>query len=302
MIWSEHEYWKKGRLYIGRAQSARADEGLYPFWMALAMEFIARAALSKVSPVLNADPKKVDNIYFALGVKDVGKPQSLPLHAVFTRCVSLVDGFEDKHRAFCDLLALQRNEELHTGALTFENLNLNSWLQRYYEVLDIFCRHLDHDLDDLLGTDEANVAREMVKGSAEGLESSVKQRIAAHKRVFEDKDKDERQQLSNSARIQSQSGEITADLATTVECPACSSSGLVTGREIRKSEPYLKDDYLVEEIRGMTEAFVCYACGLRLSNLSEIRWSGIEPNFTAEASTSLHELQEMEYYMEYMNE
>lgn len=64
MMWSEKEYWNKARLYIRRAQSARADEGLYPFWMALAMEFVARAALSKVSPVLNADPNQVDNIYY----------------------------------------------------------------------------------------------------------------------------------------------------------------------------------------------------------------------------------------------
>ena len=301
-MWSEQEYWDKARLYIDRAQSARADEGLYPFWMALAMEFVARAALTKISPVLNADPNHLDSIYFALGVKDVGKPKSLPLHAVISRCVTLVDGFEKPHQGFCELLGLQRNEELHTGALTFEDLDLSSWLPKYYEVLDILCRHLDRDLHDLLGAEEAAVAREMLAQNAEGLEHSTKQRIAAYKEVFEEKDEAEREHLANVARIQAQSGEIAADLATIVECPACPSSGLVTGREIRKSAPYLEDDYLVEEITGLTEAFVCYACGLKLSSVSEIRWSGIAPNFTTEEATSLHELQEMEYYMEYMNE
>jgi hypothetical protein len=270
--------------------------------MALAMEFVARAALTKVSPVLNADPNHLDSIYFALGVKDVGKPKTLPLHAVISRCVTVVDGFEKPHQGFCELLGLQRNEELHTGALTFENLNLSSWLPRYYEVLEILCRHLDHGLDDLLGADEADVAREMLADSTEGLERSTKQRIAAHKRVFEEKDEAERQQLSNAARIQAQSGEIATDLAVIVECPACSSSGLVTGREVRKSAPYLEDEYLVEEVTGQAESFVCYACGLKFSNISEMRWTGIAPNFTTEAATSLHELQEMEYYMEYMNE
>ena len=301
-MWSDQEYWNKARLYIRRAQLARADEGLNPFWMALAIEFVARAALSKVSPVLNADPGKVDNIYFALGVKDIGKPRSLPLHAVISRCLTVVEGFEERHRVFCDFVGLQRNEELHTGALPFENLNMASWLPMYYEVLDVLCRHLDHDLDDLLGAGEAEVAREMIRDSAKDLERSTLQRIAAHKRVYEAKSADERQHLSNAARIQSQSGEIAADLAGIVECPACSSSGLVTGREIRRSEPYLEDDCLVEEITGSSEAFVCYACELKLSQVAEIRWSDIEPHFTAKAATSLHELQEMEYYMEYMNE
>ena len=213
-----------------------------------------------------------------------------------------MEGFEDRHRGFCDLLGLQRNEELHSGALTFENLIMSSWLPRYYEVLEVLCNHLEHDLDDLLGTDEAEVAREMLKDSAKDLESSTKQRIAAHRRVFEEKDEDQRQLLINTARVQSQSGEIVADLAAIVECPACASSGLVTGREIRKSAPYIVGDELVEEITGLAETFVCFACELKLSNISEIRWSGIEPNFTSEVATNLHELQEMEYYMEYMNE
>ena len=121
-MWSEQDYWSKGQLYIRRAQLAEADEGLYAFWMALAMEFIARAALSKVSPVLNADPKEVDSILFALGEGDAGRLKTVPLHSVFERCVKVVDGFEEPHRNFCGFLGVQRNEELHTGTLAFENL------------------------------------------------------------------------------------------------------------------------------------------------------------------------------------
>ena len=47
-MWSEDEYWSKGQLYIRRSQLAQSEEGLSAFWMALAMEFIARAALSKL--------------------------------------------------------------------------------------------------------------------------------------------------------------------------------------------------------------------------------------------------------------
>ena len=301
-MWSEQDYWSKGQLYIRRAQLAEADEGLYAFWMSLAMEFIARAALSKVSPVLNADPKQVDNIYFALGLREVGGPRTVPLHSVFVRCVTVVDGFEEPHRKFCDFLGVQRNEELHTGSLPFENLKLQDWLQSYYEVVDILCRHLEHDLDDLFGSGEAEAARELLKVSTEGSQSAVKRSIAAHKSVFDEKSKKERQQLSKDARGRAVSAREAAETASLVDCPSCASSGVVTGRAVRSSRPYYEHEHLFEEVTCLTESFSCDACGLRLSSVSDVLWSGIEPNFTVVVETSLHEHQEREYYEEYMNE
>ena len=275
-MWSEQEYWSKGQLYIRRAQLAEADDGLYAFWMSLAMEFIARAALSKVSPVLNADPKQVDNIYFALGVGEVGTPKTVPLHSVFLRCVQVVDGFEEPNRKFCDFLGVQRNEELHTGALSFENLKLQEWLQRYYEVLDILCRHLEHDLDDLLGADEADAARKLLKASAEGLQSSVRQSIAAHKSVFDGKSQKERQQLRNDARGRAEAATMSVDLSDLVDCPACASIGFITGRTIRRSGAYYEDESLFENVTGLAESFLCHACGLSLPSAPHVLWSGIE--------------------------
>ena len=121
-MWTEEDYWQKSRLYIRRAQSAGGDDSLYPFWMSLALEFIARAALSKVSPVLNADVRDVENIYFALGLTEVGTPKTIPLHSVFGRCVTVVDGFEGRHKNFCGFLGTQRNEELAYGQLTLREL------------------------------------------------------------------------------------------------------------------------------------------------------------------------------------
>ena len=41
-MWSEEEYWSKARLYVRRAQQAEFEDGLYPFWLSLAMEFLGR--------------------------------------------------------------------------------------------------------------------------------------------------------------------------------------------------------------------------------------------------------------------
>ena len=301
-MWSEDEYWSKGQLYIRRSQLAQSEEGLSAFWMALAMEFIARAALSKVSPVLNADPQQVENILFALGFEGAGNPKTVPLHSVFLRCVRVVDGFEDPHRKFCDFLGVQRNEELHSGGLPFENLKLQDWLQSYYEVLDILCRHLERNLDDLLGQEESEGAREMLKSNAEGLQSSVKQSIAAHKRVFDGKSEEDKQQLHSDALIHSLSGSRVTALSDLVVCPACFCRGLLTGRPVRRSRPYYEDESLLEDVTGLSETYSCHACGLNLPTASQIRWSGIEPQFTVTIETDLHIQQEFEYYEEYMNE
>ena len=301
-MWSEEDFWEKGRAYVRRAQRVEGEEGLSAFWMALAMEFIARAALSKVSPVLNADPGQLDNLLFALGEKEVGRPKTTPLHSVFGRCVEVVEGFEQPHREYCDFLGSQRNEELHTGTFSFVNLRRQVWLVKYYEVMDILCRHMDHELDDLFGRSEANAARELLATEAEGMESKVKGDIAAYRKVFEAKSDDERQQLIEEGRSLVSFAEIGAGLAERTKCPACSSVGLVTGREVRTSKPYYDGGLFVEQVRGLAQAFRCYVCGLELPSVSHVRWSGIDPDFTVVQETSLHEHQEMEYYGEYMNE
>ena len=301
-MWTEEDYWQKSRLYIRRAQSAGGDDSLYPFWMSLALEFIARAALSKVSPVLNADVRDVENIYFALGLTEVGTPKTIPLHSVFGRCVTVVDGFEGRHKNFCGFLGTQRNEELHTGSLPFENLKLQDWLQSYYEVLDILCRHLRHSLEDILGEDEAASARALLQASAAGLESSVKQEIADRSKAFDAKPEEQRQQLRRHAQASSLAASVTSEVPKLVDCPACSSMGLVEARPIRRSRPYFESDMLLEEVTASTQSFSCAACGLRLPSASHVRWSDIEPQFTVVLETSLHELQELEYYNEYMNE
>ena len=301
-MWSEEEYWSKAKLYVRRAQSAEADEGLYPFWLSLALEFIARAALSKVNPVLNADPQQIENVYFALGLGNVGSPKTVPLHSVFVRCVTIVDGFEDSHRKFCDFLGVQRNEELHTGALPFEDLKLQKWLPDYYEVLDILCRHLERDLAELLGCGEAEAARDLLKATAKGLKATVKRSIAAHKRVFEVKPEEERQELESDAWVRAMAAKASTQFADLVNCPSCSSSGLLRGRPLRKTKPEYEDGLLVEEVTCRSESFSCQACGLKLASVSHLHWSGIEPQFNVTLETSLHDHQEFEYYEEYMNE
>ena len=301
-MWSEEEYWLKAKLYIRRAQASDSEDNLYPFWMSLAIEFIARAALSKIHPVLNADARQVENVYFALGLVGTGSPKTIPLHAVFLRCVTLVDGFEEYHKNFCDSVGVQRNEELHTGSLPFADLKLQDWLQNCYEILDIMTRHLGKNLEALLGKEEGEAARGLLKSSEEGLETAVKQIIADRKRGFEEKTQEEQERLKTEASFRATSEKRAAEFGQIGECPSCLGDGFITGRLVRRAKPYYEDGFLFEEVTGSSESFSCHACGLNLTNAAQIRWAHIEPQFTDIVETSLHEHQELEYYDEYMNE
>ena len=267
--------------------------------MTLALEFIARAALSKISPVLNADPRQEDNAFYGLGIESSESPKTIALHAVYSRCVRLVKGFESSHRSFCDFLGLQRNAELHSGSLPFENLKLNEWLKEYYEVIEILCVHLDRNLEDLIGEEEAKAASEILKASAQGLESSVKSTIAAHKKVFEDKADEDKESLRYGAWIKSHIGN---ESSKDVSCPACSSDNAIKGREIARSRPYYEDEQLFEDVTILSQSYFCNACGLNLPTLAHLQIAGFEPQFTVVAVTDLHEHQEFDFYdYEYMN-
>ena len=304
MMWSEEAYWSKGKLYVRRAQEADHDDSLYPYWLSLAMEFIARAALSKVSPVLNAEPQPKEGIYYALGLETTGTPKTLPMHSVFQRCVDVVDGFETHHQRFCDFLGVQRNEELHTGGLPFEGLKLQDWLQNYYGVLEVLCRHLERGLDEILGSAEADAARELLKANQDGLLTVVRQSIADKKKEFDAKSEDERGQLNNWATGIARRVHRSNQRTQMVDCPVCASQGILSGRQIRGSRPYFEDDRLLEQVTCLADSFSCFACGLGLPTASQVQLSGVfEPHFSVDLETSLHDLQIMDYYEEeYMNE
>ena len=299
-MWSEDELWAKGKLYVQRALEVGREDSLYPFWMSLALEFLARAALSKISPVLNADQREEKNILFGLGIETSGTPKTIPLHTVYSRCERLVQGFEKSHRNFCDFLGFQRNEELHTGGLPFENLKLQDWLKDYFTVVEVLCRHLERSLEDLLGNVEGGAARELLLADSAQLESSVKEMVAAHMKVFDGKLEAEKSNLREEARVGCR---FPDDSSKRVDCPSCSSPNLVRGREIGRSRPYYEDGNLLEEVTMLSQSYYCHACGLNLPTLAHIQWSGIELEFTVEVWTDLHEHQEFDYYYdEYRNE
>ena len=90
-IWTFDPIWQKSKVFMDRALEADRDGPLFPHWAALSLELLGRATLARVHPVLLADPREPENLFYALGLGVRGIPRSVPAKTVFARCQRLID-------------------------------------------------------------------------------------------------------------------------------------------------------------------------------------------------------------------
>jgi hypothetical protein len=104
--WDSQGLWLKSKYFVDKANSFDHQSPEFPFWSSLALECLARAALTKIHPALNADPREDVNILYGFGFGLTAQPRSLPAHSVFIRLEKLVSAFGRTHRELCDFMAL----------------------------------------------------------------------------------------------------------------------------------------------------------------------------------------------------
>jgi hypothetical protein len=296
--WDPDQLWLKAKAYFDRASAVGQSSFDFPFWSALGLELLARAALTSIHPVLNADPREDVNVLYGCGFEIASQPRSLPAHSVYLRLEKTVENFGKAQRELCDFLGLLRNQELHTGHLPFDNLRESKWLPRFYEVCKILTESMGKTLEELFGIETANSARQLIQTLTEDIQGKVKGRLGAHAKVFADKTPEEQ----NALLLEAKAALLELERATKRErCPACPGDGLLAGNLIKERPPVYLDGTLYVEGEYLAKQFRCFVCQLVLRNVEEIVAAGVEPRFTDRRETSLHELYEPDYYDEYDN-
>ncbi len=298
MKWDPELLYQKAKLYLDRANDFEHESHEFPFWSSLAMELLARAALTKLHPALNADPTHQESLLYACGVETTQQPKSLPLHAVLLRLEKIVPGFGSTQRELCDFLALLRNDEIHSGELPYERLPESKWLPRFYEVCRVLSAFVGKDLDDLLGPQLSKAADRLIDALLREAAKSVKGRIVKHAKEFAAKPETERRRLVAGADTKSR---LLPPGLSSVACPACDSPALVSGDLIKELRPKYEGDNLVVDLEYLATGLRCPACDLQLHNVEEILHAGLEPRFLGQRATELHEFFEPDFYEEYMN-
>jgi hypothetical protein len=79
--WSSDALWNKAKIYIDRAFTGDRESQLFPFFAAIELEFLARAALARVHPSLLADPQDGNNILYGFGYPATERPITIPFFA-----------------------------------------------------------------------------------------------------------------------------------------------------------------------------------------------------------------------------
>ena len=296
--WDSDKLWLKAKLFMDKASALDQQSTEFALWSALALECLARSALTTVHPVLNADPREDVNLLSAFGYDVTAKPRSLPAHSVYLRLEKILLDFGRTQRELCDFVAIMRNAYLHTADLPYENLQPVRWLPRYYEVVEILNTAVGKGLADLLGDDLAESARKLIDALNEETLRSVKSRISAHKKVFESKPKNEQNQLKRASNVGSHQWLTGHERET---CPACGATGVIVGDMVKEFPTRYEDEELVVDVQFLASEFSCKCCGLSLKGIEEIQHAEISTHFVETTATSLHELYEPEYYREYDN-
>jgi hypothetical protein len=300
MVWDTEQYWKKARRYAELAAQSERENWERPFWLSLAVEFLARACLTKIHPVLNADPEQDGaNLLYAFGCELKGQPKSLPIHAVFLRLEKILpESFSKPRREFCDYFSNLRNQELHTSELPFESLSEQKWLPRFYDVCAVLCKQLEKSLPALFDAKEAETAEELIVALKKEKVSKVHTKMASHRHVFEGKPPEERTRIASE---QATLSNAWAGTKTKVKCPACGSLACLQGRVERVSKPMWDEPELVVKNIVLASHLECKACDLVLADIEELLIAEIEPHFEYFETVDLHEYHESDYGEEYDN-
>ena len=278
-IWSADSLWAKAQVFADRAFNGPRDDDQFPFWCSLALELIARAALSSVSPTLLAETgdSEARNILHALGHAPKVKnfvPKSISTSDVFVRCEQLIPGFTKDLEVFARGFANKRNEELHTGGLPFDNLAKSSWQPRFYEVVKVLLEFQGKSLANLLSAEDAAAAEKVIQSAADDAAKAVRGKIDAHAKVWATKTVPEQADLTLKANSFAQpwKGHV-------VNCPSCGSKALLRGQEITQQPPVLVGDELVVRSIMLPTEFECVACGLRIGGHNELFAAGLGDEF-----------------------
>lgn len=275
--WDSAALLKKAQRYIEEMQEHPHNDWKRMLWSSLALELLARAALSRFSPTLLADTTSWHNLSYALGyVPKVAKflPKSITTADVLTRLNALLPEFDEELRNFCLLHTGNRNAELHSAEMPFEGISTSAWLASFYRSCEVLGKSLGSSLEALFGDDEAEAAVKVMAAAKDAAANSVKTSINAHRTVWEGKSEQERVKLATQAEVwaRRQDGHV-------VNCPACSSKALVYGDPITVPKKTLEDDLVTEIQTCLPTKFECVACGLKISGLSQLAASGLGDPF-----------------------
>lgn len=275
--WDKDALLMKAQRYSEQMFQHDHTDWQFVLWSSFALEFLSRAALSNVSPVLLADQKSWHNLFHALGYKPNATkflPKSISVTEVLSRLSEIYPEFNSELGGFCMGHTGMRNAELHSGDMPYEELKQSAWLAKFYRASTVLLKPMGKELADLIGDEAAKLASKLIDAEADDAAKAVTGKIKSHKSVWDDKEDSEKETLCKQAKLWA-----TKHIGHRVACPACASVAIVQGEPISAPTTTLENDVIIEKQNHIPNKFECIACGLKISGLSFLSQAGLGDMF-----------------------
>ncbi|MBW3649585.1 MAG: hypothetical protein KY458_03365 [Actinobacteria bacterium] len=281
----DHEsLWLKAKSFINRSFAA-ADTGDFDeaaLWASCALELLGKAALSKVSPLLVADPSDDGkSLLIAAGLSsDFAGFKSIQAKAVFSRCARAFPPFSELR---ANQIAVNRNEELHSGGLPFAAVHQDVWWQTFWALATVLAQARDRTLDELVPANRVKTVEEHLARNAENIKLRVESLIQRAT---------QRLQLLDAAVLTAQvhaelsarAAAISLEHLASHRCPACGGIGFLHGDYVGESDVQYdyEDATATETLTVLVESFSCENCGLVLPEQEFIAVAELPDTFIVE--------------------
>ncbi|MGW0323951.1 hypothetical protein [Nocardia sp. NPDC003183] len=281
--------WLKAKLFLNHAMDD-GDERSFDeraLWAALALELLAKSALSRHSPLLIASPTEDGGNLLAASGLTPPQPKftSVPAKTLMSRCAKAFVPFSE---AEAGKITIARNAYLHGGAAQFAPLPPEAWWPKFWAQALILIQAQDKTLEDMVGESRVDEVESHLAQNKKNVESRTQALIERAK-----------QRLA-----QFRSGNLPARLADefakdrdlssgfwgkygTATCPACGDSdAAVEGDNIVASKVEGAwggsdlDDYVTwVELTVSSSHFSCSTCRLVLPDYEFIEAAGVDTEF-----------------------
>ncbi|WP_033247451.1 hypothetical protein [Nocardia carnea] len=285
-VYDARSLWMKSRLFINHAmdEDDPRDFDERALWAALALELLAKAALSRHSPVLIATPTEEGNhILIASGLisGDAKGFSSVTAKTLIKRCAAAFPPFSEKEAS---TITQARNNYLHGGSPKFAPIPPTAWWPRYWAQAIILVNAQDKSLEDLVGLSRVPIVETHLAQNKKNIEDRAEMLVArAVQRLAQYKSGD------LPAKIAAEwvkPTTLTAGLTYRAEadCPACGSTGTVEGDQITdvdRQYDQLSEDYAEVriELTVASDYFSCPRCRLVVDGWEVVKAAGVDEQF-----------------------
>jgi hypothetical protein len=285
-MWDYDALIGKARVYFERAESvAEADDDAFAVWLLLGLEFLLRAPLAKVNPMLLADPTG-DAVMHAAGFPggpDAKEPKSIQATTVILRLRRIIEAFTAAREDDATILTALRNRELHTSEAVLESIDIALWLPRFTRVADVICTHLGLEATDVVGKEVMDQGRALVDAEDKKLAHVIATRIAtavAFAGQLTEAEVHDRWETGRNSRQYP---------AFVVDCPACGHNVALDLEPVRTTNERLMDGEILRDIILVARGLRCPVCGLALASTAEVSAAGLSQQHTRTETESFED-------------